>query len=663
MKKYANYSLFLILVMCLTIGAVLSFNGHDRATASENSSAPYQFSLYWVEAPQSAFGEHAEKNEDLKTTPALVLTMTADSSYHSYTHNSPGGVYPLRVRMDQTLAGARVVYPPGRESRDIFEPDKTVHIYEGRTPVLLLFPDAQPAPEATLQISMLACSEERCVPIRTTLSLPPRPRHLPELLTALPWTEGAWRAASPVPLEGSTPTIGADRVELGATTSVFSSSQGVSSDHDKADTVSLFSPASSGLAALPVFSPRPFAASLEVTGLGKAILFGLLAGLILNVMPCVLPVITLKINALLQGGRNSENMLRFRRHNLWFAVGILSWFAVLSLLFGLAGYAWGQIFQNHVFLLIMLGIVFILALTMFDVFHLPVLDLRGHQNGKSEERMPRTNAFLTGLLATLLATPCSGPLLGGVLGWSLMQGLPILITVFMATGLGMALPYLGMALWPKAATLLPRPGNWMLAMERILGFLLLVTCLYLLTILPASLLLPALALLLTLAFSAWIWGTWGECRAAGLRRVFLIILCAVLPLGVAWVAFSPKTGNEISWKIYSPELFANQLGKRPLFVEFTADWCPTCKVLEQTTLAAKHLLPLVEENDLLLIRVDLTRDEPSARTLLKSLGSASIPLLAVFPKGDAAYSPVILRDIYTVEQMRGAVKQALHERP
>ena len=663
MKKYANYKLFLILVMCLTIGAALSFNGHARTTASENSSTPYNFSLYWVEAPESAFGEQAEKSGDFKTTPALVLTMTADSSYHSYTHTSPGRVYPLNVRLDHALAGASVVYPPGRETRDIFEPDKTVHIYEGRTPVLLLFPDAQPAPEATLQISMLACSKERCVPIRTTLSLPPRPRQLPELLTAFPWTKGAWRAVSPVPLEGSMPAIGAKQVELGATTSVFSSSQDISSEQDKADTVSLFSPASSAPAALPVFSPRPFAGSLEVTGLSKAILFGLLAGLILNVMPCVLPVITLKINALLQGGSNPENMLRFRRHNFWFAIGILSWFAVLSLLFGLAGYAWGQIFQNNVFLLIMLGIVFILALTMFDVFHLPLLDLRGHQNGKTKKYMPRTNAFLTGLLATLLATPCSGPLLGGVLGWSLMQGLPILITIFIATGLGMALPYLGMALWPKAVVILPRPGNWMMAMERILGFLLLATCLYLLTILPAFLLLPALALLLTLAFSAWIWGTWGEYRAAGLRRSFLILLCAILPLGVAWIAFSPKTGNEISWKIYSPELFANQLGKRPLFVEFTADWCPTCKVLEQTTLTPKYLLPLVEENDLLLIRVDLTRDDPSAWTLLKSLGSASIPMLAVFPDGDTANCPVILRDIYTVEQIRGAVKQALHERP
>lgn len=663
MKKHTNYGLFLIFVVCLAIGAALSFNEPARAIASEKSSTPYSFSLDWVEAPTSAFDEQAEKSGNFKATAALVLTMTADSSYHSYTHDSPGGVYPLNVRLDQTLAGAGVVYPPGRETRDIFEPDKTVHIYEGRTPVLLLFPGAQPAPEATVQISMLACSEERCVPIRAILPLPPRPRQLPELLTLLPWTKGAWRTVSPVPLEGSSPAIGGEQVELGATTSVFSSLRDISPDQDEADTVSLFPPASSDLAALPVFSPRPFAASLEVTGLGKALLFGLLAGLVLNVMPCVLPVITLKINTMLQGGSSPENMIRFRRHNLWFAVGILFWFAVLALLFGLAGYAWGQIFQNNVFLLIMLGIVFALALTMFDVFHLPVLDLHGPQQGKTEEHMPRANAFLTGLLATLLATPCSGPLLGGVLGWSLMQGLPVLITVFMATGIGMALPYLGMALWPKAATLLPRPGSWMLAMERILGFLLLGTCLYLLTILPASLVLPALALLLALAFSAWIWGTWGECRAAGLRRVFLIILCTALPLGAAGMAFSPKTGNEISWKIYSPELFADLLGKRPLFVEFTADWCPTCKVLEQTTLAPKHLLPLVEENDLLLIRVDLTRDDPSAQSLLKSLGSASIPMLAVFPEGDAAHSPVILRDIYTVEQMRGAVKQALHERP
>lgn len=656
-----NLKSFLIAAVFLAVAAQVVFVEYARAVAPGEASLPYSFSLHWVEAPGAAWGEQTKKSGSGENIPALAVVLTADGAYHSYAHGSSGGVYPLNITLDQPVAGASAVYPPGRETRDIFEPDKTVRIYEGRTPVLLLFPQAPPPSETELRIAMLACSEERCVPIRVALPIPPLPGQIPALSDALPWVGDAWRGVRPVTLESSAPAPQTGRVELGATTSIFSNAQNDDAP-EEADAVTAL-PDPSVSPELPAFSPRPFAASLEVGGLGKAVLFGLLAGLILNVMPCVLPVITLKINALLQGGNSPENMKRFRRHNVWFAAGILFWFAVLAVLFGLAGYAWGQIFQNNVFLLIMLAIVFVLALTMFDVFHLPVLDLRGHQDEKSAERMPRMNAFLTGLLATLLATPCSGPLLGGVLGWSLMQGLPVLITVFMATGLGMALPYLGMALRPGVAAHLPRPGNWMLAMERILGFLLLGTCLYLLTILPASLLLPALALLLAIAFSAWIWGTWGEFRAGGLRKLALLALCAALPLGSAWMAFSPRADAEIPWNMYSPELFAEHLGKRPLFVEFTADWCPTCKVLEKTTLAPEHLLPLAKENNLLLIRVDLTRDDPSAQNLLKSLGSASIPMLAVFPVGDSARSPVILRDIYTVEQMRGAVNQALHERP
>lgn len=661
MKKNIKLSLFLALAVCLSAYVPFSSTLCKLAAAAESSSLPYSFSLYWVKAQDSMSGKRGVQDGVGEQTAALALVMTAKDAYHCYAHSSPGGVYPLTVSLTQSVKGAKIVYPAGREAQDIFEPDKTVHIHEGRTPVLLLFPDVLPAPGTALHIAMLACSEEHCVPIRATLPLPPLPDPLPALSDSLPWAEGAWKGIAPVTLEGGKPDKQNERIELGAATSVFSSSRQTSPDDT--DPVSLFSHEAPVQEDLPFFSPRPFTASLEVAGLGKAVLFGLLAGLILNVMPCVLPVITLKINAMLQAGNDPENICRFRRHNLWFAAGILFWFIVLAFLFGLAGYAWGQIFQNNIFLLVMLGVVFILALTMFDVFHLPVLDLRGHRNTKDEDRMPRTNAFLTGLLATLLATPCSGPLLGGVLGWSLMQGLPVLITVFMATGLGMALPYLGMAIWPGVAARLPRPGSWMLHMERMLGFLLIGTCLYLLSILPDTLVFPALILLLTIAFSAWIWGTWGELRAGGARRFFLVVLCAAIPLCAAWTVFSPRSGQEVRWTTYSPELFAEQLGKRPLFVEFTADWCPTCKVLERTALSPEHLIPLAKENNLLLIRVDLTRDDPHAHNLLKSLGSASIPLLAIFPEGDAAKFPVILRDIYTVEQMRGAVKQALHELP
>lgn len=651
MKKYLS-------LVCFWAFAALFCMFSAVSSAAEEDGSPYAFSLSWTRLPASAPGAEGSA-ADGKNIPGLVLLMKAADTYHSYAHDSPGGVYPLELSLDPPVSGAKILYPQGKETQDIFEPEKTVRILEGQSVVLLLFPQDLPPSGSTLRVNMLACSELRCVPIRSTLSVPGMPAELP-LFTDLFPEETELLKREAVPPAGAATRADSGQALSAARTSVFSAYREEETAPESETLRKEETAPASG--ELPEFSPRAFVTSLEVTSLGKAVAFGMLAGLILNVMPCVLPVIALKINALLQGGNSPEALRRFRRHNFWFAVGILFWFVILALLFAFAGYAWGQLFQNTVFLLVMLGLIFLLALTMFDVFHLPVLDLRGSQSGQ-EERMPRANAFLTGLLATLLATPCSGPLLGGVLGWSLTQGWVILITVFTATGVGMALPYLAMTIWPGIAAHLPRPGGWMLAVERLLGFFLLGTCLYFLTILPSTMMFPALTLLFTLALSAWIWGTWGELRAKGVRRLLILALCLALPLAAVRLGFFPDREQEIAWKEYSPEFFRAQLGKTPLFVEFTADWCPTCKVLERTTLTPEHLRPLLERNTLTPIRVDLTRDDASGQTLLKALGSASIPMLAIFPAGSEAGSPVILRDIYTVEQMQGAVKQALHNIP
>ena len=125
-----------------------------------------------------------------------------------------------------------------------------------------------------------------------------------------------------------------------------------------------------------------------------------------------------------------------------------------------------------------------------------------------------------------------------------------------------------------------------------------------------------------------------------------------------YLSFAPAAPG-VTWQPFRPDTFRSMLGKKPLLVEFTADWCPTCKVLERTTLTADNLKSLVERYDVTLVRVDLTRNDAQAQALLRALDSASIPLLAVFPEGDAWGKPVVLRDIYTAGQMEEAVRQAL----
>lgn len=642
MKHVIRWNASVILLACFVLAAV----AFRPVSAAE---LPYGFRVEWKrlmphEAEEIAEEIAGESNLPPHTTVA-VLWLLPEEGYHTYAHDPGEGAMPTQVE----VPGADIRYPPGVPQADVFEPDLTVRVYDGPTPVLLVF-TTEPVPaDLKASVSLLACSSQNCFPVNTSVALgaPPEPSAAPT--SAWPaWMSDLFRSRSGGADISALPA-GIPGTSADAEISGFNPFAPVAAPTDSGSLI----PA--GADGAWDFDPRPLQATLEVRGLGKAVLFGLLAGLILNVMPCVLPVLTLKISALLAAeGEQKERKRAFREHNILFSAGILTWFAALALLFGLAGMAWGQLFQNSAVVFVMLLLVFALGLSMFDVFHLPVLDLR--VGGATAH--PRLNAYSTGLLATLLATPCSGPLLGGVLGWSLMQSLPVLIAVFLATGLGMALPYLLMACKPSLARALPKPGGWMLTFERVLGFFLMATALYLLSILPAAMQVPTLAVLLVAAAAAWTWGRWGSLRGTPLKRL-LIGAGGLAAVGLSmYLSFAPAAPG-VPWQSFRPDTFRAMLGEKPLLVEFTADWCPTCKVLERTTLTADNLDALVKRYGVTLVRVDLTRNDEQAQSLLRALDSASIPLLAVFPAGDAWKRPVVLRDIYTAGQMEEAVRQAL----
>ncbi|MCH5276349.1 MAG: thioredoxin family protein [Desulfovibrionaceae bacterium] len=579
-----------------------------------------------------------------------VLWLIPEEGYHTYAHKPGGGAMPTTIEAH----GAEIRYLPGVPQPDMFDPDTTVRVYEGPTPVFLLFTrQSLPAhPEAS--VSLLACSSRNCFPVRTTLALgvPPspglmslseRPAWLADLFRARSDEQAAAGAHEPMHSAGAYFPVSGMEVQgqlKGPSDSALNTQSSFPDEMDAAWNL----------------EPRALQAGLEVRGLGKALLFGLLAGLILNIMPCVLPVLMLKVSPLLAAEADADQRIRaFREHALLFSAGILTWFAALALLFGVAGMVWGQLFQSSAVVFAMLLLVFVLGLSMFDVFHLPVLDICG----KNSAANPRLNAYCAGLLATLLSTPCSGPLLGGVLGWSLGQTLPILMTVFLATGLGMALPYLLMAVKPGMAAVLPRPGNWMLSFQRVLGFFLMGTGLYLLSILPVSMHMPSLAVLLAAAVAAWVWGRWGAARDTVPQRLAIGAGgLAVVGLSI-WMSFAPAAPG-MEWQAFRAESFRGMLGTRPILVEFTADWCPTCKVLEHSVLTDDMLKSLVERYGLTLVRADLTRGDAQAHALLRALNSASIPVLAIFPEGEGWKSPVVLRDLYTAGQLEEAARQALH---
>jgi len=304
----------------------------------------------------------------------------------------------------------------------------------------------------------------------------------------------------------------------------------------------------------------------------------------------------------------------------------------------------------------LLVVVFGLGLSMFGLFTLPVLDLKAVA-ATGTTGSGRAQPFFTGLVATLLATPCSGPLLGGVLGWAFQQPPEIMAFVFTSVGLGMALPYLVLAARPGLVRHFPRPGAWTGTLEQLVGFFLMGTALYLLTILPDAWMMPALVSLLAVAFAAWMWGRWGGLDASPRRRTAVRFAASALVAATVWLAFAPSAPSA-RWEPFEPAGFRDMLGREMLIVDFTADWCPNCKLLEQTTLSDAAVSEWAQRYGARLVRVDMTAESPEAQALLRSLGSSSIPVVALFPKGILSASPVVLRDLFTTGQMEQGLLEA-----
>ena len=404
-------------------------------------------------------------------------------------------------------------------------------------------------------------------------------------------------------------------------------------------------------ALVSTLEPSFFIPSLEVQYLGEALLFGLLAGLLLNLMPCVLPVVSLKFSALMAVTAmtdRQEQARAFRNHCLIFATGIMAWFAILAFLLGVAGWAWGELFQQPVVIIVLGMLLFLLGLSLFGVYSLPILNLR-----IASDTHPHWQSFASGLLATLLATPCSGPLLGGVLAWAIRQPLPVLTMSVASVGLGMSLPYCVLAFSPRLVHLLPRPGTWTIRLEQLLGFFLMGSVVYLTTLLPETWVPPFLFNLFAVAFAAWLWGQIGHLGASRLRRTISRVVAVSVLLAAGWLAYV-SVNPDNTWEAFDPEVFAESLGNEPLLLDFTADWCPSCKALEHTTLSKPRMDDLRRKYNVRTIRVDLTRDADAGNALLKALDSTSIPVLALFPKGDKARQPVVLRDLVTPAQLEEA---------
>ena len=422
-------------------------------------------------------------------------------------------------------------------------------------------------------------------------------------------------------------------------------------------------PASAVPSPRPAASQNAAAAAIDLGAVLVQLAWAFLGGLILNLMPCVLPVISLKILAFVEQAGESRG--RVFALNVWYSLGLLAVFMVLAALAATAGLAWGEQFTLPWFKVAMTGFVFVMALSFLGVWEIPIPGFIG--TGRANELQSKegpSGAFFKGVFTTILATPCSGPFLGPVFGYLLKQPPYMAYWVFGAVGLGMASPYLLIGAFPELIRFLPRPGVWMETFQQFMGFLLLATVVYLFNTLSVIYFLPTLTLLMGLWFACWWigrtpltaaphWGAAAWCGGSAVAALVGLFAFTVL-----------MQESRIPWQPFSPEALARARAEgKTVMVDFTANWCPNCKTNSKFAIETEAVAELVKANGVAPLLADWTDESPTIKKALNDLGYNSIPVLAIWPASPSQQEPIVLADLLTEGQVLDALKKAGPSKP
>lgn len=410
-------------------------------------------------------------------------------------------------------------------------------------------------------------------------------------------------------------------------------------------------------------------------GLGGWLLLAFLGGLILNVMPCVLPVLSLKVFSLLKHCDQSRRQAI--AHGLAYTLGVVLSFLVLAgVLFGLRAIGqsigWGFQLQNPGFVLVLAVIFFVFGLNLLGVFEIGTGLVGADQ--KVAGRKDLGGSFGVGVLAAVVGAPCVGPLVGGVSGVALQTHTATGILIFAMMGLGMASPFLFLAAFPKLVAYLPKPGAWMLVFKQLMGFLLLASVIFLVYLMGQLAGLIAVTVLLVVLFfgalAAWIYGTWaaphrrrGSKQMARIAAALLIGSSLGLGLGAVRSAFDGNltttetvAADEI-WQPWSREAVDGALAEgRPVFVDFTATWCLICQVNKKTALRTESTAALFSKYNVRALSADWTRYDAAITEELERFGRSGVPLYLLYaPDGEVRVLPQNL----TSRTIREAVEALL----
>ncbi len=408
----------------------------------------------------------------------------------------------------------------------------------------------------------------------------------------------------------------------------------------------------------PPVKPLPFSKYLPILG---GMLFG---GLILNLMPCVFPVIGLKIMGFVQQAGNDRRKIAL--HGIAFALGVLASFGVLSgILFAArtaagssaSAIGWGYQLQNPWVVLTLMLLMFVLALNMFGLFELGTSATS--VGGSLQSKQGISGSFFSGVLATVVATPCSAPFLGAAIGAAI--GLPAFqfFTAFAAMAIGLALPYLVLSIFPKFIDFLPRPGAWMESFKQAMSFLLFATAGYLLWVYAGQIqlenLLGPIFGLSSIAIAAWIYGRWNLPHRPQKTRWIAMILTLLFAVGGFLLAKPPEKSN-LTWEPWSQERVDDLLAKgTPVYIDFTAQWCATCQVNKKTAYSAE-VIELMRKKGVVALKADKTSANPAIEEKLQELGRSAIPVNVLMVPGK---DPVITQELLSASYLKSLFTQEI----
>jgi len=397
-----------------------------------------------------------------------------------------------------------------------------------------------------------------------------------------------------------------------------------------------------------------------------------LGGMILNLMPCVFPVLFIKGLSLVQA--SSEAQHKQRGHGLVYTAGIVvSFWVLVGALLGLraagATLGWGFQFQSPVFLGLMAGLLFFLGLSLAGQFEIGLTltsaggALVTEKNGAAKQGY--AGSFFTGVLAVIVATPCTAPFMGAAVGFALAQSAVVTFAIFTALALGLAAPYLLLTFQPAWTRLLPRPGAWMEVLKQATAVPIFATVIWLAWVLAQTRGAESVAILLTvfllLAIAGWILGRWPAKRipgvAAGVVVIFAVLVCVyglkllAAPVSAGNGAVVASSGSSSRWEPWSQAAVDKyRAAGRPVFVDFTASWCLSCQVNERIALRRPEVDAAFRKANVALLKADWTERDDAISQALTALGRSGVPAYVLYSSNSATGSgaaPVLLPEALT----------------